>query len=97
MGELSLINYVISCSFKWLGQSSDASGDGSCSRWPTHPTSGGGNAPRKAWEMWLSSNGLQRKTGIRNTQLMWCGTATDPDKRGQKGKNDMAETRLGDN
>lgn len=28
MGELSLINYVISCSLKWLGQSSDASGDG---------------------------------------------------------------------
>lgn len=27
MGELSLINYVISCSLKWLGQSSDASGD----------------------------------------------------------------------
>lgn len=26
-GELSLINYVISCSLKWLGQSSDASGD----------------------------------------------------------------------
>lgn len=28
MGELSLINYVISCSLKWLGQSGDASGDG---------------------------------------------------------------------
>lgn len=28
MGELSLINYVISCSLKWLGQSSEASGDG---------------------------------------------------------------------
>lgn len=27
MGELSLINYVISCSLKWLGQSSDASGN----------------------------------------------------------------------
>lgn len=26
MGELSLINYVISCSLKWLGQSGDASG-----------------------------------------------------------------------
>lgn len=27
VGELSLINYVTSCSLKWLGQSSDASGD----------------------------------------------------------------------
>lgn len=26
VGELSLINYVISCSLKWLGQSGDASG-----------------------------------------------------------------------
>lgn len=26
MGELSLTNYVISCSLKWLGQSSEASG-----------------------------------------------------------------------
>lgn len=63
MGELSLINYVISCSLKWLGQSSDASGDGSCSPWPTHPTPEDGNAPRQAWEMWMSSKGLQKRQG----------------------------------
>lgn len=27
VGELSLINYVISCRLKWLGQSTDTSGD----------------------------------------------------------------------
>lgn len=77
MGELSLINYVISCSLKWLGQSSDASGD----RAAPH----GQHIPHQRVQMLPGRPGtwgcpVKRKTGIRDIQLMGCRTATDPEK-----------------
>lgn len=46
----------------------------------------GWKCSRQAWETWLSTKGWQGRRRIKSTQLMYCRMATDPDKRGQKGK-----------
>lgn len=88
MGELSLINYVISCSLKWLGQSSEASGDGAAPHGQHAPQQRGKRwkSSQAAWKMWLSSKRWQRRRRISHTQFMCSRTATEAGKRGQKGK-----------
>lgn len=68
MGELSLINYVISCSLKWLGQSGDASG---------HDTSR--PSERQRFRAGLAEVvGKQRvkKAGGRSSRLLKCKATT---------------------
>lgn len=93
VGELSLINYVISCSLKWLGQSSDASGDGAALDGQHIPHQREETPPDRPGRCGCPVKGCRKGEESRTISLCAAEQLQTLTKR----TNDTAKTRLGDN